>query len=86
MGAPALPRAAAVLGGIGEMREGSLPDVPQTPTSPYGQQVESLPVAVRSELWTTLLNLWTTLLKLWTRRSSLDYDMRLPLRRTTRSS
>src|SRR3954452_414957 len=52
--------------------EGAIPsDAPQTPTSPYGQQLESPPLAVRSRdspevgnVWTTLLNLWRTLLKL----------------------
>src|SRR4051794_9493623 len=63
-------------------------DVPQTPTSPYGQQAESLSLAIRSGTSPRCGNLlWTTLLKLWMRRSLLDCDRRLRLRRrTTRRS
>jgi hypothetical protein len=40
-------------------------DVPQTPTSPYGQRVESPPLAVRSGGFPPRSgNLWTILLKL----------------------
>jgi hypothetical protein len=55
---------------------------------PMDNKLSRLPWLYGQETYPDVWNiLWTTLWKLWMRRSSLDCDMRLPLRRrTTRSS